>query len=54
MSNSKPIRPGVFPSLSDHHGKFQLRRTCNSGLPRCQESLRQCLEQWPQVQNLPA
>ena len=26
-----------FPSLSDHHGKLQSRRTCNSGLPRCRK-----------------
>ena len=26
-----------FPSLSDHHGKLQSRRACNSGLPKCRE-----------------
>ena len=31
----------LFPSV--HHGKLQSRRTCNSGLPRYRESLRQCL-----------
>ena len=41
-------------SLSDHHGKVQSRRTCNSGLPRSQESLRQCLAQWTHVHSLPA
>ena len=43
-----------FPSLSDHHGKLQSRRACNSGLPICRKSIRQCLAQWTQVQNLPA
>ena len=43
-----------FSSLSDHHGKLQSRRTCDSDLPRCRESLRQCLGQWTQIQNLPA
>ena len=28
--------------------KAQSGRTCNSGLPRCRESIRQCLAQWTQ------
>ena len=38
-----------FLSLSDHHGKLQSRQTCNNGLPRCRESLRQCLAQRTRV-----
>ena len=29
--------------------KASIGRTCNSGLPRCRESIRQCLAQWTQV-----
>ena len=43
----------IFPSVSDNHGKLQSRPKFDSGLPRCRESLRQCLPQWTQVQNLP-
>ena len=33
-------------SLLADQGKLQSRQTCNSGLPRCGENLRQCLAQW--------
>ena len=44
---SKSTNDRLFrTALSDHHGKLRSRRTCNSGLPRCRESLQQCLAQW--------
>ena len=44
----------IFSISLSHHGKLQSRRTCNSCFPRCRKSIRQCLAQWTQVQNLPA
>ena len=46
---SKSTNDHPLLSLSDHHGKLESVRTCKSGLPRCRESLRQCLAQWTQA-----
>ena len=35
QSGFRKSKSPSFPSLSDHHGKLQLRQTCDSGLPRC-------------------